>query len=151
MKEKAINTEDIPSINTTSTSKLQNQTQKTANEANVSNEQNEITIFVTPRPILPGVILTEESDYETRKAHMRNEVRSFQFEHLVYDVPQGVEEAARVCLVTYISARIAETYCKTICYSNITDPKQILEKLENIGNPVSSLTGTTIYRHWTSI
>ncbi len=123
----------------------------------MNNDQNEITTFVAPRPILPGVILTEDSDYETWKAHMRNEVRSFQFEHLVYDVPQNVkmtknvEEAARAWLVTYISARIAESYRKTICYSNITDPKQILEKLENIRNPVSSLTGTTIYRRWASI
>ncbi len=45
--------------------------------------------------------------------------------------------------MTYLSARIAEGYRKTICYSKIEDPIETMKKIEQIKNRISS---TTIYR-----
>ncbi len=132
--------------------------QSNENLENVRNNNQVITTFVPPKPQLPAVILNEDSDYESWLLHTRNELKAFQLEHLVFEnvtvlkeMSEEVETAARAWLLTYLSARVAETYRRTLTYSKISTPVDFIHNLQQIKNPVSELTAAKALRTWASI
>ncbi len=117
-----------------------------------------IETFVPPKPQVLAIILTESMDFESWKRHARVEIKGFRLELLIFDdiswtinMSEDAKEGARGWLYTYLSARIADEFRRTNSYENINDPKEMWKKLEQIKNPINTLTEYAANRVWSAI